>query len=249
LKNYKLIIQYDGTNYCGWQIQLNADSVQGIVQDSINKITRESVNLIGAGRTDAGVHSLGQTANFRIENELDLYRFKHSLNSTLPRDIAVTSIEEVDEEFHSRYDAVKRSYIYLIAKGKTPFYDRYSWWYHGKIDCSELNRLSVCLLGEYNFTAFSRKASETENKICNIHEIRWKEWKGLVVFYVEADRYLHGMVRTMVGTLLNSLKLGKNIDYIWNIINKKERESAGEAVPAKGLFLYKVKYKANGKIY
>jgi len=249
LRNYKLIVQYDGTNYCGWQSQLNGKSVQDVVQNTINTLTRQSVNLIGAGRTDAGVHSLGQTANFRTENELDLYRFKHSLNSTLPRDIAVTSIEEVDEEFHSRYDAVKRSYIYLISKGKSPFYDRYSWEYHGKIDCKELNRLSEALLGENNFTTFSRKASETENKICNIHEIRWKEWKGLVVFYVEADRYLHGMVRTMVGTLLNSLKLKKNIDYLYDIINKKERELAGEAVPAKGLFLFKVKYKADGKIY
>jgi len=249
LKNYKLIIQYDGTNYCGWQIQLNGESVQGVVQDTIIKIARENVNLIGAGRTDAGVHALGQTANFRIEQELDLYRFKHSLNSTLPRDIAVTSIEEVDEEFHSRFDAVKRTYIYLISKGKSPFYDRYSWWYHGKIDCIELNRLSESLLGEHNFTAFSRKASETENKICNIHGIRWKESKGLVIFYVEADRYLHGMVRTMVGTLLNSLKLKKDIDYLCDIINKKERESAGEAVPAKGLFLTKVKYKDDGKIY
>lgn len=212
-------------------------------------ITRENVNLIGAGRTDAGVHSLGQTTNFRIEKELDLYRFKHSLNSTLPRDIAITSIVEVDEEFHSRFDAVRRSYIYLISRGKSPFYDRYSWWYHGNLNCQELNKLSEFLLGEHNFTAFSRKASETENKICNIQEIRWKEWNGQVFFYVEADRYLHGMVRTMVGTLLNSLKLGKNIDYIWNIINKKERESAGEAVPSKGLFLYKVKYKVDGKIY
>jgi tRNA pseudouridine38-40 synthase len=249
LKNYKLIIQYDGTNYCGWQIQSNGESVQGVVQNTINKIVRESVNLIGAGRTDAGVHALGQTANFRTEKELDLYRFKHSLNSTLPRDIAVTSIEEADEEFHSRFDAVRRSYIYLISKGKSPFYDKYSWWYHGKIDCTELNRLSKSLLGENNFTAFSRKASETENKICNIREIRWKDWKDQVVFYVESDRYLHGMVRTMVGTLLNAFKTGQNIDYLCNIINKKERESAGEAVPAKGLFLYKVKYSANGKIY
>ncbi len=249
MKNYKLVIQYDGTNYCGWQSQLNGVSIQGVVQKAINTITRESVNLLGAGRTDAGVHALGQTANFRIEKELDLYRFKHSLNSSIPKDIAVTSIKEVDEEFHSRYDAIKRSYIYLISKGKSPFYDRYSWWYHGNINCSELNRLSESLLGVNNFTAFSRKASETENKICNVHEIRWKEWKDQIVFYVEADRYLHGMVRTMVGTLLNSFKLKKNIDYLYNIINKKERESAGEAVPAKGLFLFKVKYKADEKIY
>lgn len=242
MKNYKLILQYDGTNYAGWQIQLNAISVQGILQDNISLIINESINLIGAGRTDSGVHALGQTANFRTEKVLDLYRFKHSLNSVIPRDIAVKSIVEVGEDFHSRYDAVKRSYIYLISKGKSPFYDKYSWWYHGPLNCDKLNSLSEYLIGEKNFTAFSRKASETENKFCHIHNIRWKDWMGHLIFYVEADRYLHGMVRTIVGTLLHALKLNLNIDYLSSVINSKDRESAGEAVPAKGLFLYKVKY-------
>jgi tRNA pseudouridine38-40 synthase len=242
LRNYKLIVQYDGTNYAGWQIQLNAPSVQSVLQDSISRIINENINLIGAGRTDSGVHALGQTANFRTENEIDLYRFKHSLNSILPRDIAVKTIVEVDEDFHARYDAVIRSYIYLISKGKSPFYDKYSWWYHGLLNCDKLNSLSEYLIGEKNFTAFSRKASETENKICHIRNIRWKDWKDLVIFYVEADRYLHGMVRTMVGTLLHALKLNLNIDYLSGVLNSKDRESAGEAVPSKGLFLYKVKY-------
>jgi tRNA pseudouridine38-40 synthase len=243
LRNYKLIVQYDGTNYAGWQIQANASSVQGIIQDSISRITDEAINLIGAGRTDSGVHAIGQTANFRVEKKLDIYRFKHSLNSVLPRDIAVKYIEEVDEDFHSRYDAVKRSYIYLISKSKSPFYDKYAWWYHGPVNCQVLNKISAYLIGEKDFTAFARKATETENKICCIHEVNWKEWKDLIIFYVEADRYLHGMVRTMVGTLLNTLKLDLDNDYLRDIISKKEREAAGEAVPAKGLFLYKVKYK------
>ena len=244
MKNYKLIVQYDGTNYAGWQIQLNAVSIQGILQDRISQIVNENINLIGAGRTDSGVHALGQTANFRTENDLDLYRFKHSLNSILPRDIAVKTIVEVNEDFHARYDAAKRSYIYLISKGKSPFYDKYSWWYHGSINCDKLNSMSEYLLGEKNFTAFSRKASETENKICFIHNIRWKELKDLIIFNVEADRYLHGMVRTMVGTLLHALKLNLDINYLRDVINTKDRESAGEAVPAKGLFLYKIKYKS-----
>jgi tRNA pseudouridine38-40 synthase len=242
LRNYKLIVQYDGTNYSGWQIQLNAKSVQGVLQDNINLIANEKINLIGAGRTDSGVHALGQTANFRISKELDLYRFKHSLNSILPRDIAVKNIIEVDEEFHSRYDAVKRNYIYLFSKSKSPFYDKYSWWYHGPIECASLNKLSAYFIGEKNFTAFARKATDTENKICFIHDIRWKEWKDLVFFYIEADRYLHGMVRTIIGTLLNAHKLKLNIDYLQDIINNQNRDTAGEAVPAKGLFLYKVKY-------
>jgi len=232
-----------------WQIQQNAVTVQEVISNALETLTREKISLIGAGRTDTGVHALVQVANFRCEQPLDIYRFQYSLNSMLPFEIAIREMIEVPEQFHSRFDAVKRTYIYLISKGKSPFYDRYSWWYHGKIDCVELNRLSESLFGEHNFTAFSRKASETENKICNIHGIRWKESRGLVIFYVEADRYLHGMVRTMVGTLLNSLKLEKDIDYLCDIINKKERESAGEAVPAKGLFLTKVKYKDDGKIY
>ncbi len=240
--NYKLKIQYDGTNYSGWQIQNNADTVQQKITDAIKTITKRKVNLIGSGRTDSGVHALGQIANFKIDDGLDIYRFQHSLNAILPEDISVVSMKEAKEEFHSRFDAKKRSYIYLFSKIKSPFFNKYSYFLNEEFDVDYLNEISKTLLGENNFSAFARKKTETKNKNCNIYSIRWKELSNKILFYIEADRFLHGMVRSIVGTLINVHKNGWTSEHIKNIIDSRDRCTAGEAVPAKGLFLYKVKY-------
>jgi tRNA pseudouridine38-40 synthase len=242
LHNYKLIIQYDGTNYSGWQIQKNAVTVQKLISDSIEILVKEKINLTGAGRTDSGVHALGQTANFKTRSTIDTYKFSYSLNSLLPKDIAIKKMEEVDLTFNARTKAKKRKYLYLLTKFKSPFYDNYSYFYHDKIDFDELNLLSKYFIGEKDFTSFCKTISGTENKICNIYDINWKEYKDMVFFIIEADRYLHGMVRTIVGTLLNAAKNNLDEDYIKKIFAAKDRTAAGEAVPAKGLFLYKVKY-------
>lgn len=242
MNNYKLIIQYDGTNYCGWQIQENSITVQQKITDAIGTITNENVNLIGSGRTDSGVHALGQTANFKCEQEIDIYRFKHSLNSILPFEISVLLMEKVDKSFHARFDAKKRSYLYFITQYKSPFLLNYSLHYHDSINTEKMNRISKELLGEHDFTSFSKKISDTENKICTIYSASWRETKGLIMFYVEADRFLHGMVRTIVGTVLKAVKSDYSGDYIRGVFNAMNREAAGEAVPSKGLFLFKVKY-------
>ena len=244
MNNYKLTIQYDGTNYSGWQIQNNAVTVQQKVLDAITTITREDVNLIGSGRTDAGVHALGQAANFKIGQTLDPYKFRYSLNCLLPYDIAVTKMEQAHESFHARFDAKKRSYIYLIGSEKSPFYKKYMCDYPPIADGEivQLNELSKKLLGEYDFTSFARKQTEIENKVCNIYDIHWRKSGNFTIFYVQADRFLHGMVRTMVGTILFAIKKQLSEDYLMNVLKEKDREAAAEAVPAKGLFLYKVKY-------
>jgi len=242
LNNYKLIIQYDGTNYAGWQIQKNEPTIQQKISDTIEVLLKEKVNLIGSGRTDAGVHALGQTANFRTAKEIEIYKFKHSLNAILPQDISIIKMEKVSPEFHSRFDAKMRSYLYLFSKLKSPFYLRYSYFYHDNIDCARLNTLSMNFLGIKDFTSFSRKSIEPQNKVCNIYDVKWKETKSLIIFRIEADRFLHGMVRTIIGTLLKALKVNSDREYIENIFNLKNREAASEAVPANGLFLYKVKY-------
>lgn len=244
MKNYKMIIEYDGTNYAGWQIQKNAVSVQQKIIESIEIIIKDKVNLIGSGRTDSGVHALGQVANFRTEKEIDTYKFSYSLNSILPNDISIKSIEEVDESFHARFDAKSRSYIYLLSSGKSPFYNSYSYYYLpiSKIDFRKLNNLSKSLIGNHDFTSYSKKNSEIENKFCNISEIWWRKGKDLSVFYISSDRFLHGMVRTIVGTLLNAIESGKDEKYLLDLIEMKSREAADESVPAKGLFLFKVRY-------
>ncbi len=242
MRNYKLTIQYDGTEYAGWQIQENSNTVQATITEAIRLLLKEKINLIGAGRTDSGVHAVGQTANFRTESVIDIYRFRHSLNSILPFDISIKKMEEVPEGFHARYDAKKRAYFYLISKTKNPFFRNYSYFYHKEIDLDKLNRLSKIISGTKDFTSFCRKNSEVENKICTVYQISWREIRELIVFYIKADRFLHGMVRTIAGTLLRSQELSEPENYLNGIFQLKNRESAFEAVPANGLFLYKVEY-------
>lgn len=241
MSNYKLSIQYDGTDYAGWQIQENARTVQGTISDAIKVITAEEVNLIASGRTDSGVHALGQIANFRHEKEIDIYQFRHSLNSVLPTDISVINIQKVNKSFHARFDAKERTYLYLISKEKYPFYYKYSL-LKKNLNIALMNDFSSIFLGKKDFTSFCRKNSEVKDKICKVNFIKWRETKNFYLFFISADRFLHGMVRTIIGTLFKTLDLGKSKKYIEYIFNEKSREVAGEAVAAKGLFLYKVKY-------
>ena len=240
--NYKMKIQYDGTDYSGWQIQGNAKTVQQVLKEAIEQIIQQEINLIGSGRTDAGVHAFGQVANFTISKNLDLYKFKHSLNSVLPSDISVIKIDEVDEKFHSRYDAKKRSYLFIVSKEKSPFYFRYSYLHKSDLDLNKLNHLSNFFLGENDFTSFCKVNTDGGSKICNVFEAQWRESKNIYLFRIEANRFLYGMVRAIVGTLLRAIQVENPEKYIKEIIKIKNRESAADAAPAKGLFLFKVKY-------
>ena len=150
-----------GTGYSGWQTQKNQVTIQQKIKESIEVILKEEINLIGSGRTDTGVHALGQVANFRTEQEPNPYKFLYSLNSVLPADISVLNMEKVPENFHSRFDARKRTYIYMISKHKSPFFSRYSYFYHFPIQCDKLNKLTESILGKHNFTSFSKRNSDT----------------------------------------------------------------------------------------
>lgn len=240
--NYKLTIQYDGTNYAGWQIQQNALSVQEVITKSIKQILQQEVNLIGSGRTDAGVHALGQVANFLFHRQLDLYKFNYSLNSVLPNDIAVTEIKITDENFHSRFDAKKRSYFYLITNQKSPFYYRYAYHLNTDFEMSKMNELASVFIGKKDFTSFSKNNPDTDNKVCEVFEARWRKQKNLFIFYIEANRFLYGMVRAITGSILKAYEMENGIKYLKEVFNYKNRNEAADSVPAKGLFLYKVKY-------
>lgn len=248
MNNYRMLIQYDGTDYAGWQNQKNASSVQQKIIDTIELITKERVNLIGSGRTDAGVHALGQVANFRTEKELDLYKFNYSLNSILPNDISVLRIDKIDVSFHARFDAKWRSYLYTFSHQKSPFYFRYSYYYPQitKIDFDHLNKISKMFLNEHDFTSFSKKNSvrqlTDQNKMCNVSEVWWRKGKEFSTFYITANRFLHGMVRAIIGTLLYAAEKNLDENYLLEVLSKKDREGAGKSVPAKGLFLFKVRY-------
>jgi len=244
MPNYKITIQYDGTDFFGWQSQPSGNTIQDELIKCIFKLTGEKINLIGSGRTDSGVHAFNQVANFQITNSLSEFKFKHSLNSILPSTIAISELIEVNNNFHSRFDAKKRSYLYFISSAKSPFYNKYSYLYPQlkDSDLPKLRDISQLLIGKHNFTSFCKKNTDTENKICDVIEISWRKTKDLLIFKIEANRFLHGMVRTIVGTLLNSLKSPKSYEYISSVLASKARETAGKAVPANGLFLFKIRY-------
>ncbi|GAB4300464.1 MAG: tRNA pseudouridine(38-40) synthase TruA [Ignavibacteriaceae bacterium] len=242
MKNYRLIIQYDGTRYHGWQIQKNAVTIQQKITEAIEILTREKVLLTGSGRTDTGVHALGQVANFKTEQEIDIYKFTHSLNAVLPADISVLNMDEVPEDFNARFDAIKRSYLYLITEKKMPMFRKYIYYYRDKLDCSALNNLSLAFLGEHDFTSFSKKTKKLKSKVCTVYNLRWRKSGDITICYIEANRFLHNMVRMIIGTLLEGVKNRYDENYIYEIFNSKDTAVSGDSVPAKGLFLYKVRY-------
>lgn len=244
MPNYKIVVQYDGSDYSGWQSQPSGRTIQDNIVKIIDQITHQNVNLIGSGRTDSGVHALGQVANFNLHSEIDEYKFKKSLNSLLPSNISIKSIVKVNDNFHARFDALKRSYLYIINQDKSPFYSKftYQYPYFSRINLDHLKSLSKALIGENDYTSFCKANTDTENKVCNIYEINWKMIGDQLIFKIEANRFLHGMVRTIVGTLLSLNQKLEKQNVLEKIVLDKSRTSAGESAPAKGLFLFKVKY-------
>lgn len=244
MHNYKITIQYDGTDFAGWQIQNDVPTVQSEIESALKKIFQEKIGIIGSGRTDTGVHAFGQVANFFIDKEINTYKLFNSINSLLPDSIAINELSKVEQSFHSRFDATRRSYIYFLNNFKSPFYNKYSHLYTplNNINVSNLNLISNSLLGKHDFTSFCRKNSEVENKVCHIKSIFWRKTNGFLIMLIEADRYLHGMVKTIVGTLIKAVEQNRDEKYIDEILNAKDREVAGKAFPSKGLFLNKVRY-------
>lgn len=240
--NYKMVIQYDGTDFCGWQIQKEQRSVQGEITNALNILLKKEISITGAGRTDAGVHAWGQAANFLYEEELDLYRFRYSLNSILPKEIVVREMNKIEQNFNARFSATSRSYFYIITNHRSPFWDKFSHQLYRALDLNFLNRLSQLLIGKKDFSCFSKNISEQEKTICEIKEARWKRQGEMIFFFIEADRFLHGMARAITGTLLQLHDDKNAAGKLKNIIELKERSEAGISVPAKGLFLFKVRY-------
>jgi tRNA pseudouridine38-40 synthase len=242
MNNYKLTIQYDGTDYHGWQLQQNAKTVQEELVRAIEILVKEKVNLVGAGRTDAGVHALGQVANFRAETDIDIYRFVHSLNGILPKDISIKKMEKATDDFHSRFDAKTRTYWYLITRIKSPFFYKYTYLYPYDLDIERLRTFSGKFLGEHDFEAFTKELPQTDHCRCTIFNAGWKQKEDVLIFYIEANRFLHGMVRAITGTILTAEKNGYPDEWIEEIFNSKDRVRAGFAVPSQGLYLAKIKY-------
>lgn len=238
-----ITLSFDGTNYHGWQIQPNSDSVQQRLQEALSTLLRQPIEVVGAGRTDTGVHARMMVAHFDWEELIDGKQLAYKLNKFLPQDIAVQEVRLVDEEMHARFSATSRTYHYFIHMRKDPFQQAYSWQVPFKLDFEKMNEAAKVLLEYKDFTSFSKVNTDTKTNLCNVKEAFWEEiapdrWR----FTITANRFLRNMVRAIVGTLVEVGRGRLSPEDIRRIIEAKDRCSAGESVPAKGLFLVDIKY-------
>lgn len=247
LKKFKIIISYDGTRYGGWQMQTNSISIQTLVQKALETILRKPTPLIGSGRTDAGVHALGQTAHFSCENEIDPFRLQGSLNALLPGDIRIRHVESVQSDFHARYSAVGKTYHYHLHLERTidPFKRFYSTHVRHKVDLSLLKSASDLFVGTHDFTSFANEASEgsaSRNPVRTLRRASLIEEPGGVRLEFEGNGFLYKMVRNIVGTLLDVSNGRFSLEDIPLIFDAKDRRKAGKTAPPEGLFLMQVHY-------
>ncbi len=242
MTRYFLDISYKGTNYHGWQIQHNAHTVQAEILDCLSKVLRQPLEIMGSGRTDTGVHAKQQIAHFELESEVNCDDLVYKLNSILPEDIAINNCKKVRENAHARFDATERAYHYFINQHKSPFYEGKSYYYKEKLDVELMNMAASKLLGELDFESFSKVKTEVNNFICTITTAKWFLQNDQLVFHVRANRFLRGMVRALVGTLIDVGRNRLTIEEFVSIIEAKNRKAAGRAVPPQGLFLTEVNY-------
>lgn len=243
---YFLELAYSGTQYHGWQIQKNAHSVQAEIQNALSVLLRTPTDILGSGRTDAGVHAIQQYAHFDTEQTLDEEMFTKKLNGILPEDISIKRVIKVHDDAHTRFDATQRYYMYRINQEKTPFLKGVSYYNFHNFDLELMNKAAQIMLKYDDFQCFSKVHTDVNHYLCDIQQAYWQKETSynvnLLVFYIQANRFLRGMVRAITGTMLNVGSGKISLDQFEQIILNKDRKQAGWSVPAQGLFLAKVTY-------
>ncbi|TDK49961.1 tRNA pseudouridine(38-40) synthase TruA [Algoriphagus formosus] len=241
-KRYFLELSYHGKPFHGWQIQKNAFSVQESIESALSTFFQKPTTIMGSGRTDTGVHASHQVCHFDCDVAFEPERLLKALNGILPKEIAIKRIREVEKDANARFDAIERSYFYRIIFQKSPFQDELAWTLFANPDLEKMNLGANFLLGEQDFEAFSKVHTEVNHFRCQIKKAYWEQKDGELLFHITANRFLRGMVRAIVGTLVD-IGLGKRLpEDMPKIIASKDRAQAGKAAPAKGLFLCKVIY-------
>lgn len=239
---YFIEFSYNGKNYHGFQTQPNAASVQETLTKALQLLIDKSIEIVGAGRTDAGVHAKQMFAHFDVENAIDASHWLPKLNSYLPKDIVICDIFEVKEDAHARFDAISRTYEYYIHTFKDAFLNDLSWYSHQKLDLELMNKACTILFEYTDFECFSKVHTEVFTFNCTITEANWKQIGNQLIFTIKADRFLRNMVRAIVGTMVNIGSGKTSLEEFKEIIESKNRSKAGFSVPAHGLFLVKVDY-------
>jgi tRNA pseudouridine38-40 synthase len=245
MERYFIKLSYDGTNYHGWQSQDNAHTVQAEIENSLSVLLKENILITGAGRTDAGVHAKEYFAHFDVEvafNKESIDDLVYRMNSILPSDISILNIFPVKNDIHARFTALSRTYRYYICQSKDPFHNNYAWRVFGDINVNAMNDAANSLFDYIDFTSFSKLHSDVKTNNCKIMLAQWTEENDLLVFTITADRFLRNMVRAIVGTLIDVGKGKISLAEFKKIIENKDRSDAGYSVPAKALFLEKIKY-------
>ncbi len=245
MRNFKIILQYEGTRYQGWQKQESTENtLQGRLEALLGKMSGKKVEVQGSGRTDAGVHALGQVANFKLETHQTPAEIMDYMNRYLPEDVAVIAIEEVPERFHSRLHAKGKTYLYRVMNSPVPhvFERRYSWEVAESLDVEAMRRAAACLCGTHDFSAFTSHKKSKKSNVRTIYEINIIEKDDEILLQFYGNGFLYHMVRILVGTLLEVGMGKRNPEEMEKILNSHKRESAGMLVPAKGLILVEVHY-------
>lgn len=248
--NYKLLIQYDGTDFHGWQVQPNQRTVQGELERVLSMLEDSEVHIAGSGRTDAGVHAEGQVASVKLEREFKPSKLRDAINGNLLRDLRIIDIEEVSDDFHARFSAKGKTYLYRVINSPvmSPFWSRYA--HHDKrpLDAAAMNKTARLFLGEHDWTAFSNAQSDSENKVRTIEafdvESQWDKRtnSSLITFQITGNGFLRYMVRSIVGTLLEVGRGERDPNTIQKAISNGDRKLVGVTAPANGLTLLEVKY-------
>lgn len=244
MRNLKLVIEYDGSNYSGWQIQPDTLTIQGAIEGVLARITQGEVKLIASGRTDAGVHALNQVANFFTDSAIALAPLHRGINALLPKDIVVKEIEEEDLSFHARFSAKGKVYLYrLLNSCLAKVFERtYSWHISAPLAIERMQRASVPLLGRHDFRSFSVAGGDVINYVRLLKRLEITRKEDIVEIEIEADAFLRQMVRALVGTLAQ-VGLGKiGEEQVGKILMARERGQAGPPAPPQGLFLKRVYY-------
>jgi len=244
MKNIKLILSYDGTNYHGWQCQPDRKTVQETIKNAIERIVNHDVKVYGGARTDSGVHAMGQVANFFTEKSIDLLCLKRGLNSLLPKDIRVIDAAHTDDEFHSRYSAKSKTYVYTILNTPfdSPFFHRYTWHVPYNLDTEIMNRAIKEIVGIHDFSAFKKKNEIYNSNVREVLRAGVRRRKDFVYILIEATGFLRYMVRNITGTLILIGTGKKKVNAMKEILESKDRDMAGQTAPARGLFLKEIIY-------
>ncbi|MCQ2144820.1 MAG: tRNA pseudouridine(38-40) synthase TruA [Bacteroidales bacterium] len=267
MMRYIIRLSYDGSAYCGWQIQPSAVTVQGEVERCLSTLLGTSISVTGAGRTDTGVNAVNYVLHFDVEEKLPMEpeQLAYKLNAILPLKIVVHELVPApviprpedgsfSQDWHARYSAVSREYHYFIHQGKDPFVSGWSWWCRYPLDMDRMNEACRYLLGEHDFSCFEKTGGNNKTSICTIFDARWEHYvpthvgvlgypdQGYLVFTVRANRFLRNMVRAIVGSMVEVGRGRKDPEWFAELVDKGTRCDAGESVPGHALFLNKVEY-------